>query len=119
MRRDGRKVRETFIKTRVRRITIEAVQHAVAEQFGLSVARLREKGNSRPVAVPRQIAMYLSRELTEASFPQLGLRFGGRHHTTVMHGIRKIAQQARSDRDLAAVLAKLQKILHGEGVMDG
>ncbi len=95
-----------------RKITIEAIQTTVAAQFGLSAVELREKGNSRSIVVPRQIAMYLARQLTEASLPLLGRRFGGRHHTTVMHAIRKIAEQSRSDRDLAAVLEVLRNSLH-------
>ncbi len=95
------------------RITIDAVQRAVAEQFGFSVDRLKEKGNSHPIVVPRQIAMYLARELTQASFPQLGRHFGGKHHTTVMHSIRKIEEQRHADVDLAAVLAKLESDLAG------
>ncbi len=101
-----------------RRITIDSVQRAVAEQFGLSVEQLSEKGHSRPVVIPRQIAMYLARRLTGASLPQLGRRFGGRHHTTVMHAIEKIAEQRCSDKDLAAVLAKLQHILGKKMAVD-
>jgi chromosomal replication initiator protein len=95
------------------RITIDAVQRAVAGQFGLSVDRLKEKGNSHPIVVPRQIAMYLARELTQASFPQLGRHFGGKHHTTVLHAIQKIEGQRHADADLAAVLAKLESDLAG------
>ncbi len=100
------------------RITIDSVQRAVAEQFGLSVGQLSEKGHSRPVVIPRQIAMYLARRLTGASFPQLGRHFGGRHNTTVIHAIEKIAEQRCSDKDLAAVLAKLQHTLDGETMVD-
>ncbi len=96
-----------------RRITIDAVKRAVAEQFGFSVGRLKEKGNSHPIVVPRQIAMYLARELTQASFPQLARHFGGKHHTTVMHAIRKIEEQRHADAGLAAVLAKLESDLAG------
>jgi len=94
-----------------RRITIEATQKAVAEHFGLNLERLRKKDNSRPVVIPRQIAMYLVRHLNGASFPQIGLRFGSRHHTTVMHAINKIERQRRTDRDLATVLDVLEAFL--------
>jgi chromosomal replication initiator protein len=97
--------------TQVRRITIEATQKAVAEHFGLNLACLRQKNNSRPVVIPRQIAMYLARHLNGASFPQIGLRFGSRHHTTVMHAINKIERQRRTDRDLATVLNVLEASL--------
>lgn len=106
---------EFFPNVHAHRITIDSVQRAVAEQFGLSVGQLSEKCHSRPVVIPRQIAMYLARQLTGDSFPQLGRCFGGRHHTTVMHAhaIEKVAEQRCSDKDLAAVLAKLQHTLGG------
>jgi chromosomal replication initiator protein len=103
----------------VHRITIDVVQRTVADQFGLSVGRLSEKDNAHRVVVPRQIAMYLARRLTGASFPHLGRRFGGRHHTTVMYAIEKITEQQRSDKDLAAVLMRLQETLCGETAEDG
>ncbi|MGB9148286.1 MAG: chromosomal replication initiator protein DnaA, partial [Acidobacteriaceae bacterium] len=71
-----------FIDTQVRKITIESIQRAVAEQFGMRVAELKQKNNSRAVVVPRQIAMYLAKQLTEASLPEIGRQFGGKHHTT-------------------------------------
>ncbi len=97
------------------RITIDAVQRAVADQFGLTIGRLCEKSNSRPVVVPRQIAMYLARHLTGASFPRLGLCFGARHHTTVMHAVSKIERQRDTDQDLAAVIGKLETTLRENG----
>src|ERR1700733_10062767 len=71
-----------FIDTQVRKITIEAIQRAVSEQFGMRVAELKQKNNSRSVVVPRQIAMYLAKQMTEASLPEIGRQFGGKHHTT-------------------------------------
>ena len=79
-----------FIDTQVRKITIEAIQRAVAEQFGMRVPELKQKNNSRQIVVPRQIAMYLAKQMTEASLPEIGRQFGGKHHTTVMHSIAKI-----------------------------
>ncbi len=87
-----------FIDTQVRKITIEAIQRAVAESFGMRVAELKQKNNSRQIVVPRQIAMYLAKQLTEASLPEIGRQFGGKHHTTVMHSISKIDEQRRNDR---------------------
>jgi len=100
-----------FIDTQVRKITIEAIQRAVAEQFGMRVAELKQKNNSRQIVVPRQIAMYLAKQMTEASLPEIGRQFGGKHHTTVMHSIAKIDEQKRHDKDLARTLSKLQEIL--------
>ncbi|HUB30339.1 MAG TPA: chromosomal replication initiator protein DnaA [Terracidiphilus sp.] len=102
-----------FIDMQVRKITIEAIQRAVAEQFGMKVADLKQKNNSRNVVVPRQIAMYLAKQMTEASLPEIGRQFGNKHHTTVMHSIGKIDEQRRTDKDLHRTLNKLQELLNG------
>ena len=100
-----------IIDTQVRKITIEAIQRAVAESFGMRVAELKQKNNSRQIVVPRQIAMYLAKQLTEASLPEIGRQFGGKHHTTVMHSIAKIDEQRRHDKDLNRTVAKLLETL--------
>ena len=102
-----------FIDMQVRKITIEAIQRAVAEQFGMRVSDLKQKNNSRNVVVPRQIAMYLAKQMTEASLPEIGRQFGNKHHTTVMHSIAKIDEQRRADKDLHRTLNKLQEQLNG------
>src|SRR5271155_4296063 len=100
-----------FIDTQVRKITIETIQRSVAEQFGMRVAELKQKNNSRQIVVPRQIAMYLAKQLTEASLPEIGRQFGGKHHTTVMHSIAKIDEQRRADKDLNRTINKLMETL--------
>ncbi len=102
-----------FIDTQVRKITIDAIQKAVAENFAMRVNELKQKNNSRAVVVPRQIAMYLAKNLTEASLPEIGRQFGGKHHTTVMHSIGKIDELRRTDKDLNRTINKLQEILNG------
>jgi chromosomal replication initiator protein len=102
-----------FIDMQVRKVSIEAIQRAVAEQFGMRVTDLKQKNNSRNVVVPRQIAMYLAKQLTEASLPEIGRQFGNKHHTTVMHSIAKIDEQRRADKDLHRMLNKLQDALNG------
>jgi chromosomal replication initiator protein len=102
-----------FIDTQVRKITIDAIQKGVAEHFGMRVSELKQKNNSRAVVVPRQIAMYLAKTLTEASLPEIGRQFGGKHHTTVMHSIGKIDELRRSDKDLNRTINKLQEALNG------
>ena len=102
-----------FIDMQVRKVTIESIQRAVAEQFGMRVSDLKQKNNSRNVVVPRQIAMYLAKQMTEASLPEIGRQFGGKHHTTVMHSIGKIDEQLRTDKDLHRMLNKLQEQLNG------
>jgi chromosomal replication initiator protein len=101
-----------FIDTQVRKITIEAIQRAVAEHFGMRVTELKAKNNSRSVVVPRQIAMFLTKQMTEASLPEIGRQFGGKHHTTVMHSIAKIEDQRRADKDLNRTLSTLQETLN-------
>jgi chromosomal replication initiator protein len=100
-----------FIDTQVRKITIEAIQRAVAEQFGMRVPELKQKNNSRQIVVPRQIAMFLAKQMTEASLPEIGRQFGGKHHTTVMHSIAKIDEQRRGDKDLNRTINKLMETL--------
>jgi chromosomal replication initiator protein len=102
-----------FIDMQVRKVTIEAIQRAVAESFGMRVADLKQKNNSRNVVVPRQIAMYLAKQMTEASLPEIGRQFGNKHHTTVMHSIGKIDELRRTDKDLHRTLNKLQEQLNG------
>jgi chromosomal replication initiator protein len=102
-----------FIDMQVRKVTIEAIQRAVSEQFGMRVSDLKQKNNSRNVVVPRQIAMYLAKQMTEASLPEIGRQFGNKHHTTVMHSIAKIDEQRRTDKDLHRMLNKLQDVLNG------
>ncbi len=101
-----------FIDTQVRKITIDAIQKAVAESFAMRVSELKAKNNSRAVVVPRQIAMYLAKNLTEASLPEIGRQFGGKHHTTVMHSIGKIDELRRTDKDLNRTINKLQETLN-------
>lgn len=86
-------------------ITIEQIQKAVAASYKLTVEQLVTKNNARPVAFPRQIAMYLCKKLTKHSYPEIGRAFGGKHHTTVIHSYEKI-------QSLAATDASLQKRLH-------
>ena len=100
-----------FIDTQVRKITIEAIQRAVAEQFGMRVLELKQKNNSRAVVVPRQIAMYLIRELTPHSYPEIGKFFSGRDHSTVMYAVQKVTDQLGKDDDLAQLLRDLKASL--------
>ena len=80
-------------------VSVELIQKTVAVHYGLKVADLKSKNNSRKIAVPRQIAMYLCKTLTKSSFPEIGREFGGKHHTTVLHSVNKIAQLYANDTD--------------------
>jgi len=108
----AQQVLKNFIDSQARKITIEAIQKAVAEQFGLRVVEIKAKSNSRAIVFPRQIAMYLAKQMTEASLPEIGRQFGGKHHTTVMHSIGKIDEQRQSDKDLNRLLNKLTETLN-------
>jgi chromosomal replication initiator protein len=80
-------------------ISIDSIALMVASHYGLSVEEMKAKNNSRSVAVPRQIAMYLCKKLTRHSFPEIGKAFGGKHHTTVMHSVDKIQTLTDGDRN--------------------
>ncbi len=106
-------VLKNVIDSQVRKITIEAIQRAVSEQFGLRAGEIKAKNNSRQIVYPRQIAMYLAKHLTDASLPEIGRQFGGKHHTTVLHSVEKIDQLRKSDKDLNRMLNKLTESLSG------
>jgi chromosomal replication initiator protein len=78
-------------------VTIEMIQKFVADHYSLKISELKAKNNSKSVAQPRQIAMYLIKGLTGASLPEIGKEFGGKHHSTVIHSIRKIEDRRKHD----------------------
>ena len=92
-----------------RAVTIEIVQKAVADHYSLKVAELKSKNNSKSVAMPRQIAMYLCKALTNASLPEIGKSFGGKHHSTVIHSIRKVEDLRQRDGDFNTVINTLME----------
>ncbi len=104
-------VLKNFIDSQARKVTIESIQKAVAEQFGLRLVEIKAKNNSRSIVYPRQIAMYLAKHLTEASLPEIGRQFGGKHHTTVLHSVFKIEELRKVDKDLNRLLNKLTEQL--------
>jgi len=107
----AQQVLKNFIDQQSRKVTIEAIQKLVAEQFGMRLPEIKAKNNSRQIVFPRQIAMYLAKHLTEASLPEIGRQFGGKHHTTVLHSIDKIEEQRKNDKDLNRMLNKLSETL--------
>jgi len=90
-----------------RPITIQLIQRATAEHFGLRVEEMRAKRRTKGIAFPRQVAMYLARELTDASLPRIGEEFGGRDHTNVMHACDRVKEALTKDTYFAAGLKKL------------
>jgi chromosomal replication initiator protein len=109
----AQQVLKNFIEAQTRKVSIESIQKMVAEQFGLRVVEIKAKNNSRAIVFPRQIAMYLSKHLTEHSLPEIGRHFGGKHHTTVLHSVEKIEGQRKSDKDLNRLVNKLTETLTG------
>ena len=90
-----------------RPVTVESVQRVVAEYFSLSIDELRSERRTQTIVFPRQVAMYLSRELTDMSLPQIGRLFGGRDHTTIHYGHDKIAKRIKEDRSLYNLVQEL------------
>ena len=102
-------LKDFFAQPRQKSITIELIQKIVSDYFGLSYKDLRGKRRTKAVAFPRQMAMYLSRELTEYSTTEIGSEFGGRDHTTVMHACQKIDDRMKLDPNLDPSLQQLKK----------
>jgi len=94
-----------------RESTIKSIQEAAAHLFGLSVEALRGRSTQRAVAVPRNIAIYIARQLTDATQAEIGQHFGGRHHSTVINSIAAIEKQRRTNVDLDRVVCQLLKSL--------
>jgi len=100
-----------LVHVQERRVTIDSIQKAVAERFQIKQSQLKEKSNTQKVVYPRQVAMYLVKELTNASLPEIGRTFGGKHHTTVIHSIRKIEESRQTDPELNRLLHTLMDSL--------
>ncbi|MBK8147304.1 MAG: chromosomal replication initiator protein DnaA [Acidobacteria bacterium] len=88
-------------------ITMPRIAKTVAAHYKLTVEEMKSKNNSRQIAVPRQVAMYLCKRLTKHSFPEIGREFGGKHHTTVMHSVEKIDAVIKDDRNFHRVVSEL------------
>jgi chromosomal replication initiator protein len=88
-------------------VSIERIQTTVSERFGISTDELCGDKRSQNIVYPRQVAMYLSRELTDSSLPKIGREFGGRDHTTVIHATSKIARLIREDRSVYNLVQEL------------
>ena len=121
----GRPITEAFVREvlgetseaerRNAPITVEAVQKAVAQYFSVRIADLKGQRRHKGIARPRMIAMYLSRELTGSSFPEIGLRFGGKDHSTVINACRRMTSIQEEDPELRATITHLRAQLVGVG----
>jgi len=90
-----------------KKISIDAIQKAVADRYGIRQTQLKEKSNMKNIVRPRQVAMYLVKDLTSASLPEIGRAFGGKHHTTVLHSIRKIDVLRKTDPEVNRIIQAL------------
>jgi chromosomal replication initiator protein len=86
-------------------VTIDIIQKFVADYYNLKMAELRSRNNSKSIAMPRQVAMYLCKSLTHASLPEIGRSFGGKHHSTVIHSIRKVEDLRKRDNDFNSLIS--------------
>lgn len=96
-----------------RKITVEEIQRKVAEHFNVRLSDMIGPKRTRTIARPRQVAMFLSKTLTSRSLPDIGRRFGGRDHTTILHGVNKITELMATDSQLADDLQLLRRLLQG------
>ena len=102
---------QDVLRANDRRITIEEIQKRVAEHFNIRLADMHSARRARAVARPRQVAMYLAKQLTSRSLPEIGRKFGGRDHTTVIHAVRKIEELRQVDSVLADDIDLLRRML--------
>jgi len=107
----SQEVLHDLIRANDRRVTIEEIQKRVAEHYSIRLADMHSPRRARAVARPRQVAMYLSKQLTSRSLPEIGRKFGGRDHTTVMHAVRKIEELRASDHSFNEDIELLRRML--------
>ena len=100
-----------LLRANERRVTIDEIQRRVAEHFNIKMAEMQSSRRARVVARPRQVAMYLAKQLTSRSLPEIGRKFGGRDHTTVIHAVKKIEELSASDTALAEDVELLRRML--------
>jgi chromosomal replication initiator protein len=100
-------LKDVFPQGNLPQVTIERIQEIISDRFGLSLDELCGDRRSQNIVYPRQVAMYLSRELTDSSLPKIGKQFGGRDHTTVIHATSKIARLIREDRSVYNLVQEL------------
>ncbi|MGY8990280.1 MAG: chromosomal replication initiator protein DnaA [Rhodospirillales bacterium] len=102
-----------LLKANDRRVTIEEIQKRVAAHFNIRISDMHSARRARSVARPRQVAMYLAKQLTSRSLPEIGRKFGGRDHTTVMHAVRKVDELKEHDSTFAEDVELLRRMLEG------
>ncbi|WP_026841302.1 chromosomal replication initiator protein DnaA [Citrifermentans bremense] len=107
----AREVMKDIIVEKTRDITVEMIQKTVAEHFRIKVSELKSDKRIKTLVVPRQIAIYICRELTKASYPEIGEKFGGKDHSTIIHSVKKIEKQIAGDDEFKATVEDIRKKL--------
>jgi chromosomal replication initiator protein len=107
----AKEVLRDVLRASERRITIEEIQRRVAEHYNIKLSEMSSERRARAVARPRQVAMFLAKQLTSRSLPEIGRKFGGRDHTTVMHAVRRIEELRQSDSAIAEDVELLKRTL--------
>ncbi len=102
-----------LLRANDRRVSVDDIQRKVAEHYNIRISDMHSPRRARTVARPRQIAMYLAKALTEHSLPEIGRKFGGRDHTTIMHGVRRIEELVVSDHGIQEDVEKLKRAIAG------
>ncbi|MEE8444835.1 MAG: chromosomal replication initiator protein DnaA, partial [Alphaproteobacteria bacterium] len=106
-------VLQDILRANNRRVTIEDIQRRVAEHFNIRITDMHSARRARAIARPRQVAMYLAKQLTARSLPEIGRKFGGRDHTTVMHAVRRVEELRGSDAMFCEDVDLLRRMLEG------
>ncbi|MEC9152998.1 MAG: helix-turn-helix domain-containing protein, partial [Pseudomonadota bacterium] len=102
-----------ILRANDRRVTIEEIQKRVAEHYNIRLGEMYSARRARAIARPRQVAMYLAKQLTARSLPEIGRKFGGRDHTTVMHAVRKVDELCAIDSAFSEDVELLRRMLEG------
>jgi chromosomal replication initiator protein len=107
----AREVMKDIIVEKTKEITVEMIQKHVADHFRIKVSELKSDKRIKTLVVPRQIAIYICRELTKASYPEIGEKFGGKDHSTIIHSVKKIEKQMAGDADFKGTVEDIKKRL--------
>ena len=106
-------LKELF-SSKARQLNIDLIKEVVANKYNMKIEDFNSKKRTRSISYPRQIAMYLSRELTDLSLPKIGEEFGGRDHTTVMHAHEKISKDILADDNIKEKIERIAKEIKGD-----
>ena len=107
----ARLILKDMVHQSVKNISVELIQLKVSEYFNVPVSDLKAKRRTKNIVLPRQLAMFLSRQLTNLSLPEIGNQFGGKDHTTVLHAYKKVENDLQNNQDLRMMLEKITTML--------